>query len=95
MDTIGKVVLELYVRGQSTHSMAAVELVRRVCESHLHSRYRLDVIDISQQPERVPEASIRATPALVRRSPGPVLRITGRLTEARVLEGLGIPPQSV
>ncbi len=92
METNGEIVLELFVRGQSARSGAAVALVHRLCEAHLASRYRLEVVDVRQQPERTRAASIMATPALIRRSPEPVLRLTGQLTEARILEGLGIEP---
>lgn len=87
----GELVLELFVRGQSARSDAAVELVRHVCETRLQPGYRLEVIDIHQQPERTRDAAIMATPALIRRHPEPVLRLTGCLTEKRILENFGIP----
>ncbi len=85
-----EIVLELFVQGQSARSGAALELVRRVCETHLKSRYQLEVIDIQQQPERTREASVAAAPALIRRAPEPVLRITGLFTEERILTSLGL-----
>ena len=86
----GELVLELFVQGQSARSDAAVALVHRVCETRLPAGCRLEVIDIHQQPERTRAAAIMATPALIRRSPEPVLRLTGRITEERILETLGI-----
>lgn len=90
MSTTEDVVLELFVQGQSAYSNAALEMVRRICEAELRTHYRLEVIDIHQQPGRVREAGIIATPALVRRRPEPVLRTIGRFTEERVREGLGL-----
>ncbi len=90
METDGTVVLELFVQGQSARSSAALDVVRKVCDAHLASRYRLEVIDVQQQPERTRGASIVAAPALIRRSPEPVLRITGLLTEERILTTLGL-----
>lgn len=84
------VVLELYVKGQSARSNAALEVVRRVCEKELQRAYRLDVVDINQQPERVLNAGIIATPTLVRCKPGPVLHTVGLLSEERVRQGLGL-----
>ena len=90
MDATEEMVLELYVQGQSARSNAALETVRRVCEGELRRPYRLDVIDILQDPGRVAKAGIIATPALVRRQPEPILRTVGRLSEIRVRQGLGI-----
>lgn len=90
MNSREEILLELFVQGQSAHSSAAMELVRRVCESYLHCPYGLEIIDIQQYPERARAAGIIAAPALVRRSPQPVVRLVGRLTEERLLTGLGI-----
>lgn len=90
MEAAPEVILELFVQGQSARSNAALEVVRRVCDKELRRPYRLEVIDIHQQPERVLEAGIMATPALVRRQPEPVLTTVGRLNEERVRTGLGL-----
>lgn len=82
--------LELFVKGQSARSNAALETVRRVCETHLAGQYRLEVIDIQQDPERTRTADVIAAPALIRRRPQPERRTVGRLSEARVLQGLGL-----
>ncbi|QKT03343.1 circadian clock protein KaiB [Ectothiorhodospiraceae bacterium 2226] len=88
--TQAPVALELFVRGQSPHSREAIQLVRRVCETHMPFGYSLEVIDIATQPERVRAAGVMAVPTLVRRRPEPVLSTVGRLDEARVLAGLGL-----
>lgn len=85
-----EILLELYVQGQSARSRAALGIVRRVCEERLGGDYRLDVVDIQQQPERTREADVVAAPTLIRRYPEPVLRTVGRLSEARVLQGIGL-----
>lgn len=82
------ILLELYVRGQSEHSSAAIYLVRRVCEARLGDRFRLEVIDITEQPERARAARIIAVPVFLRARPEPARRATGRLTERRILEVL-------
>ncbi|MCW8195570.1 circadian clock protein KaiB [Proteobacteria bacterium 005FR1] len=82
--------VELFVQGQSAYSAAALERVRRICETELRRAYRLEVIDVHQNPERATLAGVIATPALVRSSPGPVLRTIGRLSDERVREGLGL-----
>jgi circadian clock protein KaiB len=84
------VVVELYIQDQAPQSSAAVDVVRRVCETYLPSRHRLDVIDIRQEPERTRDAGIMAVPALLRLRPAPLVRTVGQLDEARVLRTLGI-----
>jgi circadian clock protein KaiB len=84
------IAIELYVQGQSAQSNAALAVVTRVCEAHLSGRYRLEVIDINQFPERTRAAGIAAAPALVRRRPEPIVRRVGRLSEARVRAALGL-----
>ena len=82
--------VELFVQGQSVQSNAALEMVLRVCEARLQGRYRLEVIDVQQQPQRIDHARVLAAPALIRRLPEPVLTTVGNFTEARVLQGLGL-----
>jgi circadian clock protein KaiB len=83
--------LELYVQGQSAQSAAALEVVTRVCEAHLPGQYRLDVIDIFQDPERTRAAGITVAPALVRLWPEPMVRWFGRLSAGQVRDALEVP----
>jgi circadian clock protein KaiB len=84
-------VLRLYVAGTRSASLRAVANIKRICDRHLSGRYRLDVVDLYQQPARAKEDDVVAAPTLVRTEPGPVCRIVGDLSdERRVLAGLGI-----
>jgi circadian clock protein KaiB len=84
-------VLHLYVAGTRSASLRAVANIKRICERHLSGRYRLDVVDLYQQPARAKEDNVVAAPTLVRTEPGPICRIVGDLSdERRVLSGLGI-----
>lgn len=86
-----KYVLRLYVAGTRSASLRAVTNIKQICERHLAGRYRLDVVDLYQQPSRATEDDVVAAPTLVRTEPGPTLRIVGDLSdERRVLAGLGI-----
>lgn len=44
--------LRLYVAGATNRSTRAITTVRRLCERYLPGRYRLEVIDVYQQPEQ-------------------------------------------
>jgi len=85
-------VLRLYVTGKTPSSLRAIAGVREVCERHLAGRYHLQVIDIYQQPALADEDQIIVTPTLVRKSPAPLRRIVGALSDRdRLLAGLDLP----
>lgn len=87
---LNRVVLELFVQGQSARSNTALDLVRRICEAEFRNQYTLEVIDIHHHPERALKAGVIATPALVRRCPEPVVRVVGHFNNERVRQGLGL-----
>jgi circadian clock protein KaiB len=83
--------LRLYVTGQTDRSEAAIRNLRRVCEIHLYGRYDLEVFDLAENPQLAAEDRILATPTLVRRSPKPVRRIVGDLSNTdKLLASLDI-----
>ncbi len=87
--------LRLYVAGQTPNSIAAFDNLKRICESHLQGRYRIEVIDLLKNPMLAKGDQIIAVPTLVRKLPPPVKKILGNLTsEERVLVGLDIQPVS-
>ena len=84
-------VLNLYVAGRSPKSVNAIANIRKLCETHLHGRYVLDVIDLYQQPQLAQGEQIIAVPTLIRELPSPVRRIIGDMSNTeRVLVGLDI-----
>jgi circadian clock protein KaiB len=85
--------LRLYVAGQTEKSVAAIENLRRICEEHLPGKYKIDVIDLLQNPQRASGDQIVAIPTLVRKLPNPVRRIIGDLSNTeRTLVGLQLRP---
>lgn len=87
--------LRLYVAGRTPHSTAAFSNLRRLCETHLASRYSIEVIDLMENPQLSRGDQILAVPTLVRRLPTPVRKIIGDLSNTeRVLVGLDIRPRS-
>ncbi len=87
-------VLKLYVSGMSSRSMQAIENLKRICETELHRRYNLEVIDITQQPELVEKADIIATPTLIKELPKPFRKIIGDLSNAeRIYVALNLKPK--
>src|SRR5690242_4501929 len=74
-------VLRLYVAGTSPGSTRAVETLNRLCEQYLRGRYDLEVVDVYQQPQLAVDDHIIAVPMLLRRSPPPMRRLLGDLSD--------------
>jgi circadian clock protein KaiB len=84
-------ILVLYITGMTPNSKRAITNVRNICMSYLKDRYRLDIIDIYQQPQLAQEAQIIAAPTLVKVFPAPIRRLIGDMSEIeKVLIGLDI-----
>lgn len=87
-------ILRLYVAGQSARAIAALQNLETICNEHLAGRYRIEVIDLLQQPQLARGDQIVAVPTLVRHLPPPVKKIIGDLSnEERVLVGLDLRPR--
>ena len=86
--------LRLYVAGQTPKSMTAFVNLKKICEEHLAGRYKIQVIDLLENPRLADGDQILAVPTLVRRLPEPVRKIIGDLSNTeRVLIGLDLLPR--
>ena len=86
-------VLRLYVAGQTPKCIRAFANLKRICEEHLANRYRIEMIDLLQNPQLARGDQILAVPTLVRRLPEPMKKIIGDLSNTeRVLVGLDLRP---
>lgn len=87
-------ILRLYVAGQSPRSLRAVANLLRLFAEDIDARYRLDVIDLYQQPELAQCDQVLALPALIRRLPEPLRSVVGDMSNTeRVLVGLDLLPR--
>lgn len=83
--------LRLYVAGQTPKSVAALTNLKRFCEEHLAGKYKIEVVDLVENPKLARSDQILAIPTLVRRLPEPIRKIIGDLSSSeRVLVGLEI-----
>jgi circadian clock protein KaiB len=83
--------LRLYVTGQSPNSIRAIENLRRACEEHVPGRYRIQVVDLLENPRLAAEDQILAVPTVVRKLPVPIRKIVGDLSDTdRLLVGLQV-----
>jgi circadian clock protein KaiB len=86
-------VLRLYVAGQTPRSLRAVGNIQKLCTEHLNGRYRLEVIDLYQQPQLAQGEQIVAVPTLIKHLPEPLRVVIGDLSNTeRVLIGLDLRP---
>lgn len=86
-------VLRLYVAGQTSRSMRAVENLKRIVSKHLPDGTDVEVIDIYQQGQLAREANVIGAPTLIKQEPLPMRRLVGDLSdEERVLLGLNVSP---
>ena len=83
--------LRLYVAGQSSKCLEAFANLKSICEEHLAGRYRIEVVDLLENPQLARGDQILAIPTLVRKLPEPIRKIIGTLADTeRVLVGLDL-----
>jgi circadian clock protein KaiB len=83
--------LKLYVAGQSTKSLIAFANLKRVCDENCPGRYRIQVIDLLQNPKLAQGDQILALPTVVRNLPTPIRKIIGDLSNTeKLLVGLDL-----
>jgi circadian clock protein KaiB len=81
--------LRLYVAGKTSRSVAALENLTKLCETHLPGKYRIEVVDLLVHPKLAKGDQIIAIPTLVRKLPPPIRKVIGDLSDAeRTLVGL-------
>lgn len=71
----------LYVAGQTPKSVAAIENLTRLCDTHLPGRHKIEVLDLLKNPELAARDQIMAIPTLVRSLPPPLKRVIGTLSD--------------
>ncbi|MBF0299841.1 MAG: circadian clock KaiB family protein [Oligoflexia bacterium] len=83
--------LKLYVAGKTPNCLKAFANLQEICKKHLGDQYKIEVIDLLENPKLAKGDQIIAIPTLVRKLPTPIKKIIGNLAdEERVLVGLDI-----
>jgi circadian clock protein KaiB len=83
--------LRLFITGATTNSIRAVSNIQRICESHLHGKYILEIVDLYDQKYIAEQEQIVAVPMLIKESPLPMRKLIGDLSNSsKVLEILGL-----
>lgn len=91
-----KIILKLYVTGQTTNSVRAINNLRRILSVELRDEYGLKIIDVLKNPQLAENEKILATPTLSKTLPLPIKRLIGDLSDKeKVLLGLDIYRESI
>ena len=85
------VVMRLYIYGGAPNSLQAIANLEAICEQHLKDNYKLEIVDVFEQPRRALTDGVLVTPSLTKVSPRPGRQIIGNLSDKRsVLLALGL-----
>ena len=85
--------LRLYITGSTLLSTRAIENIEALIQDELGGRYTCEIVDVLERPDLAEEDGIFATPTLVRRSPTPVRKLIGDLSDRDlVLSSLRLGP---
>ena len=83
--------LRLYVAGQTPKSVTALANLKRICEEYMSGQYRIEIIDLLENPQRAAGDQSVAIPTLVRKLPPPLRKLIGSLSNVEsVLVGLDL-----
>ena len=74
--------LKLYVSGTGHRSRTAHANLERLCQQQIRHEYRIEVIDLQQNPALAREHEIVAVPMVVRVAPVPIRKVVGDLSNA-------------
>ena len=88
---MSKYELKVYLTGITEESKKAIKDLRTILDEKLEKKYELEVIDIQENPQLAEDEKILATPLVERKSPLPVKRVIGKLSEEeKILLGLDL-----
>lgn len=81
--------LQLYVAGHTPKSITAFANLKKICEEYLKGQYKIEIIDLLENPHLAKQDQIVVLPTLVRKLPPPLKKIIGDLSnKEKLLVGL-------
>ena len=91
-----KIVLKLYITGQTPKSERAIANMQSICKNELEGHYEMIIIDVLEKPQLAEDEKIMATPTLIKIVPPPLARVIGDLSDTeKVLLGLDMQSYTV
>jgi circadian clock protein KaiB len=86
-----EVILKIFFTDISSQVDVWSHDLEKLCEEKFPGRYRIEVHNLRENPELAFEEQILASPTIVRKSPLPVRKVIGDLSDTvKVLEGLNL-----
>jgi len=86
--------LRLFMSGDSASSTRARDNLVRLCETRLHRRCKIEIVDVLRCPQAALERNVLATPTLDLLEPPPPVRIVGDLSDhQKVFAALRLQPR--
>ncbi|MGI0481141.1 circadian clock KaiB family protein [Geminocystis sp. CENA526] len=84
-------ILRLYITGNSLNSQRAIANLLKLCKEELNNQYKVEIIDVLEEPQRAEKEKILVTPTLIKQLPPPLQRIIGDLSNReKVICGLDV-----
>lgn len=81
----------LYVADRTPNSVLAMANLAALCRTYLPGRHEIEIVDVLRRPERALADGIFMTPALVKLTPAPIVRVIGTLGRTQAtLQALGM-----
>jgi circadian clock protein KaiB len=88
---MSKYILRLYITGNSLNSQRAIANLLKLCKEELSNQYKVEIIDVLEEPQRAEREKILVTPTLIKQLPPPLQRIIGDLSNReKVICGLDL-----
>jgi circadian clock protein KaiB len=88
---VATVVMRLYISGNGPNSVRAIANLEAICQEYLKDGYKVEIVDVFEQPIRALTDGVLVTPSLAKVSPAPVANVVGNLSDrSNVLLALGI-----
>jgi circadian clock protein KaiB len=80
----------LYIAGNSPHSVQALTNLKTICADYFPQAHRLEIVDVTLEPDRGLSDGIFVAPTLVKLEPKPKKVILGSLSDiSTVLSSIG------
>lgn len=88
-----RLLLRLYIAGRAPNSVLALANLNAICREFFPAprEFKMEIIDVLEDPRRAIEDDVLATPTLVKLWPPPIQKIIGNLSEKeKLLDFLGL-----
>ena len=72
----------LYVAGHTPETISTLANLKKICEKHFPSHYKINIIDLLKKPHLAKEMQIFAIPTTIKKTPSPPLRLIGDFSNA-------------